>query len=232
MGLFDKMRGKGEETPKTTPVKEVIDLRNSGMNNDQIINQLRAEGYEFQQIKDALSQAELKAAANNNNTFDVDIPQTPSSPTQNMEAPSFETPSFSPAPGMEVKDRSVEEIERILEQIIEEKWGEVEEKLKTMEEWKNKIEKEMEKINTRIDDFKSRIDSIESTLTAKVDEYSKNMQEVSVEMQALDKVMSKLIPTLTDNIKELKELTEKKKSEEYFSQSLADPMFFNDKACT
>jgi DNA-binding transcriptional MerR regulator len=209
MGILDRIKKKDEEVPTSVPVQEVVDLRNQGMNNDQIINQLRAEGYEFQQIRDAMSQAELKNAASNQNSPAETFPSG-----QMNDFTPFESnlsPEFSPAPGMEVKDRSVEEIERILEQIIEEKWSDVEDKLGVMEQWKNKVEKDIEKIASKVEDFKSRVDAIEVAITAKVDEYGKSMQEVSVEMQALEKVMGKLVPTLTDSIKELKEVTEKKR---------------------
>ncbi len=212
MGILDRLRGKDEGTHKKVPVKEVLDLRNQGMNNDQIINQLRAEGYEFQQIKDAMSQAELKSAANSNPNPETALPPLPQQPQQAMPTMDFgASPDFAPAPGMEVKDRSVEEIERILEQIIQEKWIDVEEKLVIMEEWKAKVEKQIDKIDSKVEDFKKRVDAIEATMAAKVDEYGKSMQEVSIEMQALDKVMSKLVPTLTDSIKELKEVTKTKK---------------------
>lgn len=223
MGILDKIKGGGKEKDKKVPVQEVVSFKRQGMNNDQIINQLRAEGYEFQQIKDAMSQAELKTAATNKQSQipqkQTQTPQRPQLPQvqQGAQMPDFGAPEmetgFTPAPGMEVKDRSVEEIERILEQIIEEKWAEVEEKLGVMENWKAKVEKKIDKLESKIDNFNSRVDSIEATMTAKVDEYGKSMQEVSVEMQAMDKVMSKLVPTLTDSIKELKQVTEKKKSD-------------------
>jgi len=47
-------------------------------------------------------------------------------------------------------------------------------------------------------------------MAAKVEEYGKAMQDVNVEIQALQKVMGKLIPTLSESIKELKEVVKNK----------------------
>jgi len=221
MGIFGgkKKKDKENDMKSNVPVQEVINFRNQGMSNDQIINQLRAEGHEFQNIKDAMSQAELKGAISSNNMMPPQIPSNQTTP-QAQDIPDFssnspETPSFAPAPGMEVKDRSVEEIERILEQIIEEKWADVEEKLVLFEKWKDNVEKEIEKINTRISDFKTRINSIEASITGKVEEYGKTMQDVNVEIHALEKVMGKLVPTLSDSIKELRGLVDKKREEKH-----------------
>ena len=118
------------------------------------------------------------------------------------------------------KRESIDEIERILEEIIRERWKEVEAELDKVKSWKNKLESKVDKLSESVNELKTRLDMIHVQTTEKVEEYGKAMTDAKIEMQALEKAMSKLIPSLSDNIRELREVVEaskkklKKKSEE------------------
>src|SRR3989344_5331468 len=62
MALFG-MGKKPEGPPKeTTPVDEVLRMREQGFSNNQIVQALQRSGYKTHQIFDAMNQADLKSA--------------------------------------------------------------------------------------------------------------------------------------------------------------------------
>lgn len=217
MGLFDKFKKKkGPVAPPTgaiappapgaLPVREVAGLKASGLNNEQIINQLKSSGFTFSQIRDALSQVETKES----------VTGTPAAPlTQGLPNPfaarsvaTVASPSAA-APltrGASKKEDTVEEMERILEEIIREKWAEVQVELDRVNIWKNKMDSKISKVEEETSELKNRLDSIHVQTTEKVEEFGRSIIESKTEMQAMEKVMSKLIPSLSENIKELREV--------------------------
>lgn len=60
-GIFGAFKKQPEQKVERIPVNEVMSLRNQGLNNDQIINQLRSLGFKASEIRDALIQADVKS---------------------------------------------------------------------------------------------------------------------------------------------------------------------------
>ncbi len=131
------------------------------------------------------------------------VPSTPPmpSPTQKPVLPKG-------AVGM---DELVEELQRIIENIIEEKWKEVEQKLSGLNAWKAKIEEKVNNLDSKVSELDSRIDDFSKTLVSKTEEYKDTMGEVSTQMEAIEKLMGKLVPSLAEEIKELRSVVEKMK---------------------
>jgi len=205
--------GVSPPQPGALPLKEVAALRSSGMNNEQIINQLKTQGYSFSQIRDALAQIDLRSQITDVNDLSPLAPSAPTSPI-NTEAPvETITSPTSAAPVSDVggKKLDVNEIERILEEIIRERWKEVESEMERFNVWRNKTESMVNSLNDKVNDLKTRLDMIQAQTMQKVEEYGKAMSESKVEIQAVEKAMSKLIPTLSENIQQLRNLVEKKK---------------------
>ena len=55
-------------------------------------------------------------------------------------------------------------------------------------------------------DYETRIDGIQNVMLGKTEEYNKTLSDVNVELQAFEKVIDRLIPTISDSIKELRDL--------------------------
>jgi hypothetical protein len=189
-----------------TPINEVIEMRKQGMTNDQIISKLKAEGYNFSQIQNAMSQAEVKGSA---------VP-APAIPLPDIALPEPATPTFDEPTAVDLQKpepvrAGKDDIERLLEQIIEEKWKGVTNKLDAIESWKVGIEAKMTTIDKGIATLNDRIDKVQASAASKTDEYDRTMQDVQTEMKALEKIMGKLIPSMTDTIKELRDIAEETK---------------------
>jgi hypothetical protein len=198
------------------PIQKVIDMKNQGIIDEKIIESLLSEKFTYQQIRDAMQQAEIKKNISNpaNNyshapeeaeakTFEQET-----APATMQQAPRpIQMPSqpMQRSPGI-----SVDEIQRILEEIISEKWKESEEVIRNMIEWKAVISTKMKELETRISEFNTRVDSMNNSLGKKAEEFNQTMTDVDTEIKALDKALNKLIPALSDNISELKEIVTKK----------------------
>ena len=174
------------------PVKQVLDLKAKGYDNDKIVTELRNQNYNYQQIRDALEQASIKKT----------VLGTPGTPPP-IAAPK-PTPAPSPAPSKKGVD--IDEIQRIIEEIIEEKWNESEERIKKLESWKSSVSSKIEGFEKRLDDFSNSLSSMQGVLSEKAEEFSESMQNVDVEMKALEKALNRIVPSLSDNIKELKDV--------------------------
>ena len=262
--LFGKKKKVDElnfpESP--VPVSQVLNMKAQGMTNAQIANQLRAQGYSLSQIRDALSQAEIKSAvAPPQNVGDIggmpnlpDMPGAPQAPNQNElpplpPAPTGNSPELNlpplpevpPTPGLPATPQPqapqqhhqqntipqqipqttishnvppgmeglVDELQRIIEDIIEEKWKDVDKKVAKLDEWKAKVDEKVSELSSRVSELNKRVDDFAKTLASKTEEYKETMNNVNTEMEALEKVMGKLVPGLAEEIKELRHLVEK-----------------------
>ena len=188
------------------PIQKVLDYRQQGLSIEKIIQSLIGEGYSMQVIRDALQQAEIKKSVATN------VPeQGQEAPEQRAQAPiapqkpATPPPAPQPTPIRQQPRQSginIDEIQRILEEIISEKWAENEEVIRKIIEWKGSISTKIKDIETRMAEFNIRVDNMNSMLGKKADEFNNTMTDVETEIKALDKALNKLIPALSDNISE------------------------------
>ncbi len=97
--------------------------------------------------------------------------------------------------------------EELIEAIIDEKWNDLMKDINRIIEWKNKTDAKIAAIEQMFSDLKDNFDKLHTAVISKVGEYDKNILEVGNEIKALEKVFSKVIPTLTDNVNELSRIT-------------------------
>jgi len=194
------------------PIQKAADMRSQGMTTDKIIQALISEGYTMQQVRDALQQAEIKKSISNPITGSAPQPAERASEPQPalQQPPKPMMASPAPQPMQRQSGINVDEIQRILEEIISEKWKESEEVIRSMIEWKAVISTKIKDLETRVTEFNSRVDSMNASLGKKAEEFNQTMTDVDTEIKALDKALNKLIPALSDNISELKEIVTKK----------------------
>ena len=206
MGLFGKKKA-AEGVPTDVPTDRIIQMRQQGISNDQIISQLQQEGYNSSQIFDAMSQADIKGAAGG------EVPPAPPGgpapaemplPPEGMPPP---MPEAMPSAGV---DRTV--IEEVAESIIDEKWEELMKNVDKIVEWKESTEEKLTKMDQKIGDLKERFEALHQGVLAKVSEYDKGIKEVGTDVRAMESVFKKVLPTFTANVGELSRITKKIKT--------------------
>ncbi len=181
---------------QSTPVDEILRLRQQGLSNSQIIEILQQKGLKTHQIFDALNQADIGRTGEpiGGAPYFDDTPMP--SPPQDQQAES--------QPDVQGESQAFEEsIEEIAETIIEEKWNELLKDINKIIEWKGTMEANMKALEQRQQDLKQSFESLQKAILSKVNDYDQNITNVSSELKALDKVFQKLLPTFTENVNEL-----------------------------
>lgn len=222
--MFGKKKDEAAPTGARSdvPVQAVISMRERGMSNEQVIEQLKSQGYPLQGIRDALTQADVKSSAVSQVPMPLgpELPPMPGEESMPSEPVVEESVMESPVrggPGLNVNTNfgmptqmvggaKVEEMERILEEIVDERWKDVTSKFSELEASRIKTETRVDELSKRVAELSSRLDEISSVVMSKVDDYKRTMEDVDVEIKALEKVMQKLVPSMAEQVKDLKDV--------------------------
>ena len=208
MALFGKKKDEAPENPGTTegmpppmgvpsdiPTEAVSNLQQQGLSNNQIIQELERQGYNSQQIFDALNTVDSTNAPGGPIGMETAaLPEMPA-PTESM-----------PSPMPANFDNRKEKIEEMAEAIIDEKWEEFVKSINKIIEWKEKMESNISKIEQQITGLKESYNQLHNSIIGKINEYDKNIVNVGTEVKAMEKVFEKVLPTFTENIGELKRI--------------------------
>jgi uncharacterized phage infection (PIP) family protein YhgE len=189
MALFDK---------KAAPVSEVLQLRQQGLTDDIIVEELSQRGYPQQQISEAIGQADQSAPAADS----FPMPgQGYAGPQESASQPSYQ----------EDMSNVYERMEEIAESLIDEKWDDLIVEVKKIVEWKNKVEEKQMKLQNDVDKLKDDFKMLHEAVLGKLEDYDTRMRDVGSELKAVGKVFKDVIPTFVDNVKELSSLKEEMK---------------------
>jgi len=192
MAITDLFKKKPEPAPEPAmeappvsdiPVSQVIQMQQQGLTNNQIIQGLQRQGYNPQQIYDALAQAEAKKSVE---------PMQPA--------------SLEPA-------EQKQDFEALAEQIIEEKWNELQKQTGKINEWKDAVDTRLDKLEQNIADVRSDVEGLHKAIVDRIGEYDKTLTDVGTEIKAMEKVFQKVLPELTSNVQELSRITKSKQQE-------------------
>ena len=202
------------------PLNEVLSMQKANMSHDQIVDELHQKGYTFQQIMDAINQAELKTNPSETGYQDASLQLMDTNQgLPNQEFPDIVTPTpgmsyeqtqFQPQfqPQLQQPQRNIEEqIEEIAEAIVDEKWEDLTKDVGNINVWKEGLQTEVESVKQEVLRLEGRLEKLQQAILRKVDDYNRTLSEVNTEMQALGKVFEKIIQPLTTNIKDLSRIT-------------------------
>ncbi len=198
---FTKDKKKEEEFPPMpgppidTPIDRVLGMRQQGLTNNQIIQNLQRLGYDSDQIFNAINQADIKGGITNTPLEDFGAQPAAPEPIPSIRA--------------ETEDYGVdkERIEEVAEAIIDEKWDELVKNINKIIEWKNKSESKISSLEQQFKDLKNDFDKLHQAVIGKIGEYDQNILNVGTEIKVMEKVFQKVLPTLTENINELSRIT-------------------------
>ncbi len=190
MALFDK---------KAAPVSEVLQLRQQGLTDDIIVEELSQRGYSQQQISEAIAQAD---ATGQGSDYGPQEGMPGQMPMMQQEMPSPQ-PSYQ-----EDMSNIYERMEQIAESLIDEKWDDLIAEVKKIIEWKNKAEERQLKLQHDVDKLKEDFKTLHEAVLGKLEDYDTRMRDVGTELKAVGKVFKDVIPTFVDNVKELSAVKE------------------------
>ena len=192
--------------PQGTPLQMVLQMRQQGMPDNHVVLALQKQGFNTQQIFDAVSQADVGA---------IPAGALPPEPGQEYEqqypqesyAPQQQAPQQAPAQEYaraEQPSASVDlRINEVAEAIINEKWEEVFGEIQKVISWKEKVETDMQKMRDDIAGIKDEFNALRQGILGKIGEYDEHMRDVGSEVKAVHKVFQDVIPQFTENVAEI-----------------------------
>jgi len=149
---------------------------------------------------EAPSQNEAPAPSFNAPSNDVEVPEPPS-----YSAPSYNAPSFQQS--FQQPQVSSDYVQKIIEEVIEEKWDDMISKIGDIRLWRDKTDGEITAIKQEILRTQNHFANLQKAVLGKVSEYNENIININTEMKSLEKVFEKILQPMTENIKELSRIT-------------------------
>lgn len=188
-----------------TPIDAIIQMREQGLSNNQIIQNLQREGYNSDQIFDAINQADVKGGVEA-------IPQGDMQQMPPLDNPIPQNPETYPQYSQQQYAPSQPQTEEMVETIVNEKWEHISKDLKKFDEWKEKTDVSLSKMQQSLQDLKNQYEKLHQAIIGKISEYDQNILNVGTEIKAMEKIFQKVLPTFTQNINELSRVTRNIKS--------------------
>ncbi len=201
LGFGKKKESEMGPGPDAPPINHVIGMRQQGLNNNQIIQNLQRMGYPPNLIFDALNQADIKGGVQQ-------IPPDFFQQGQQMSQPQSAMQPMDFPPQQAQEDVSKESVEEMIETIIDEKWEELMKNINKVIEWKNKADAKVNSLEQDFKDLKADFDKLHNAVLGKIADYDQNIINVGTEIKAMEKVFQQIIPTFTENVNELSRLTQ------------------------
>ena len=204
--------------PNQIPVNEVLELLKQGKSNEEITNSLEQQGFNLQQVSDAINQANIKMGVESNmpptgmkeSAMTDEIP-IPDSMSQQKSQQNYYPESNPQAQGYALppqQQTSVQDIHALVEEVVEEKWRDFIKSVGNVAVWKARMGDDLEATKQELVRTQRRIEELQTAVLGKVKDYNQNVLDINREMKSLELVFGKILEPLTDNIKELKRVTE------------------------
>jgi len=212
----------------------VRQMREQGMSDAGIIQNLREQGYNAREIDDAINQSRIKSAVNEEipNSGMQDMQQ--SMMTQEIEPQQMQAmqPQFQPQP-QEIPYQSYpqypayqqeaaysqqntsEMISDIADQIVSEKLSEIKKAIFGIADFKSVMEARVAGIDERLKKIEKIIEQLQMSILNRIGNYSQSLQDVKSEMNMMQESFSKVINPLADKagLKEDKNENQEKETE-------------------
>jgi len=188
-----------------SPINLIRTMKQQGLSNNEIIQNLIRQGYSNTQIFDAINHIETKTAVE---SMPEPMMQVPPSEAPRFELPEMKQQDYQPQAAEPIDSKT----EELIETIIDEKWEDLLKDVAKIVEWKNRAESRITAVEMKVENLKDSFDQLHQAVIGKVSEYDKHILDVGTEIKAMEKVFSKVLPSFTENVHELERITDKLKS--------------------
>ncbi|MBR9680120.1 MAG: hypothetical protein GOU99_03670 [Candidatus Altiarchaeota archaeon] len=172
-------------------------MRQSGMTDQQIGDQLAREKFDVQIINAAMAQADAQMGG-------APMPAPPEIPGQPQYGPSPETPG--PDQGVAEIETESEDVEALVEKLVAEKTSNLEGRLKDMESEVSRVRSDSKEVKGAVVNLKEKYAGLQEDSLVKIEDYSKELENVGAQIKAMQRILQQMVPTMADNISQLQEL--------------------------
>lgn len=189
-------------------IQRYINLKQEGRSEGEIISLMQEEGFQMKEIEDAIEQAKIKYALQENQedfpTINEELPipnenQGYYENTNNYEQ--YYSPQYSTYP---TTTESFGTITELAEQVVTRKIKETNSKIESLEKNQIIFEKEIENIKERLKRIEENFDHLQRAIIGKIGDFTKNSEYIQKDLDNIHNTMSKLMNPLIDTYNELK----------------------------
>lgn len=182
-------------------MEQIIQMKNQGIDDSQIIRNLQEQGVSPRQINDALSQIQIKNAVNNeNDSYQEQYPQE-----YGQEAPTIPSPNesyeqqeqyqeYPQGDYSNVQQPSYSDIMiEIAEQVFLQKSKKMQKQVEEANEFNTLSKAKIEELDNRLKRIENMIDKLQIAILDKVGSYQDTLGSIKKEMSMMQDTMSKTI---------------------------------------
>lgn len=177
----------------------VIQMKGQGIPDEEIISNLREQGFSPKEINDALSHSEIKAAVSRENPeMEESIPTpegedvyTPQAPQETYSQPQEAAQEYYPQENYysqgyaQQAGVSSDTIVEISEQVFEEKSKKIKKGVDELNEFKTISQAKIENALDRIKRIEAVMDKLQISILEKIGSYGSNLEEIKKEMSMM-----------------------------------------------
>ena len=208
---------------------QVMQLKNQGHGEQDIINNLQQQGISPKEITDAMNQANIKSAVSSPGGPEAEAPSpepttagaetgyyTPQTqemggayPAQQAAPEYYEEGAYTPSSTGTDSDTIIE----IANQVFVEKIKKTEKRVEELEELKTLAKVKVDNIDERLKRIEKMIDTLQVQILEKVGSFGKELQSTKKEVSMLENTLGKTIKTKVGTVKKApkKKTTSRKK---------------------
>jgi len=207
---------------------KIIELKNQGRSDAEIIQALREQGISPKEINDALSQSQIKSAIGGMQESIMQPQWTPQIEQQSMEMPQEgmqipqeyqqyqETQMPQESYYQYSQPTATDTISEIVDNLLAEKLADMKKRLLILEEARKADALKLASISERLKRIEDTIFNLQASIIRKIGEYGEGIKSINNEMSMMQdsfgKLVNPMISSLRESSKEKGKKTEEKSS--------------------
>ncbi len=240
MGMFDFMKGKPKDMPPPMDIpdfdmpmpnepqmypQQPVNTSSEQMNNIQK-SQLTPAPFSPQSLAPMTAPQQLPIGPPpgppsplplSNPPVGKPLPPLPEAPMPPpLEPAPFPEPATTmpepPAPPTQEHTALLtEDVERLVESTINQKWEKINAEVAKLESWQKQVDTKVTKLAVDVKSLDGKLSETQKAILSKVNDYNSSLKDVNTEMKAMSKVFDKVLPSFTSSIRELRGIVGKSK---------------------
>lgn len=181
----------------------IIEMQSQGLGEDEIIENLRQQGFAPREIDEALGQLKIRGA--------VSQEYGDAAPEPGQYAPEASegyAQGQGNYPSYASQGVSSEMVVEIVDQAVSDKLSSLNKSISSLASLKDDFEMQVKEMDSRIKKLEENMEKLQHAIIGKIGEYGKDMKNVHTEMSAMQESFSKMLNPLIDKTRGRKNLKE------------------------
>lgn len=165
-------------------IEDIDQMKQQGIDDQSILNQLQEQGYTPKQISDAISQSQIKNAVSESVYYDQNTGQE-----QYYQDQQYSEGGMQDYSGQRMNDNAVE----IAEQVFNEKITKFQNQLEDLMQFKAVAETQMKSASERLKKIETTIDQLQMAILKKIGSYGSTLEGIKEEMSMMQNSFRKVV---------------------------------------